>query len=57
MKSYKVYVQDKYYKTIENKNAGEILAIIANDIKNNSVPDFDHTKDQNVRIEPIEEVN
>lgn len=50
MSQFDVFVQDSFYKTISAKNTGEVLAIVARDIKGGLVPGFDSTKDQNLRV-------
>ena len=50
MIQYDVYVQEKFYKVIEAKNTGDVLSKVAEDLKNNLVPDFDAAQNQNIRI-------
>lgn len=54
MKLYDVYVQEKFYKVMEADNTGSVLAMVADDIKNNLVQDFDNTQNQNIKIVPKE---
>lgn len=49
---FNVYVQDKFYKIMEGKDVGEILVKVGRDIAENKVPDFDPTKNHDVKIEP-----
>jgi len=55
MKTYNVYVQDKFFKTVTDINVGVILGKISKDIQENLVPDFDSTKDQNIKIIPVDQ--
>jgi hypothetical protein len=48
---YKIFIQDKVYKTIEAKNTGEALSMVTKDIKKGKVSFLDKTKDSNIRIE------
>lgn len=47
---YDVFVQDNFYKTIENNNIAKIIEIIGNDIKNGAVSGFNNSKNQNITI-------
>ena len=48
---YDVYVQDKFYITLEADNVGSVLAQISIDIKNGKV-EIDNNFSQNIRVEP-----
>lgn len=47
-----VYVQDSFYKAIEGSNVADVLKQVGLDIVNNLIPNFDHTKNHDVRIVP-----
>ena len=47
-----VYVQDTFYKVIEASNVTDVLRIVGTDISNNVVPNFDKTKNHDIRIVP-----
>lgn len=51
-----VYIQDKFYQTIEANNTGEVLTQVAIDISQGKVevnPNFP----QNIKIEPASQKN
>ena len=45
-----VYIQDNYYKVVEASDVTDVLKIVGTDIGNGAVPNFDKTKDHNIRI-------
>lgn len=49
---FNVYVQDNFYKTMEGSNVADILKQVGDDILNHLVPNFDPTKNHDVRIVP-----
>jgi hypothetical protein len=50
MKNFEVSVQGKVYKTVSAKNVGEVLGVVAKDMKNGAVAHYDSSKSANVRI-------
>jgi len=52
MKTYNVYVQDKFYKTVEAEFMNEILTKVVEDISNNLVPDYDINLPSSIKIQP-----
>jgi hypothetical protein len=52
MKKYDVFVQDKFYKTVEMEFINDILSQINEDISNNLVSDYDHNSPPNIKIQP-----
>ena len=50
MSQFDVFVQDSFYKTISAKNTGEVLSIVARDVKQGLVANFDSSKNQNIKI-------
>lgn len=57
MKSYEVYVQEKFYKTMVASSMQELLMQVNQDISQNLVPDFDATRPQSIKILPSVENN
>lgn len=49
-----VYVQDNFYKAMEGSNVAEVLKQVGQDLLNNLIPNFDHTRNHDVRIIPQE---
>jgi Ca2+-binding EF-hand superfamily protein len=47
-----VFVQGKLYKSLAAKNSGEVLAIVARDIKKSLVPGFDSSKSHDIKVVP-----
>jgi len=45
-----VFVQGNFYKYLVAKNSGEVLAMVARDIKAGLVPGFDPSKNHNIKI-------
>jgi hypothetical protein len=52
MKSYKVYVQGKFYKVFFSEDFRSVLSKVALDIKQKLVPDFNPDEPQNINIVP-----
>lgn len=48
---FNVYIQDKFYKTFEAENTGEVLTQVAIDISQGKV-EIDNNFPQNIKIEP-----
>ena len=57
MKSYEVYIQEKFYKTMVAPSMQKLLMQVNQDINQNLVPDFDATKPQKIKILPSVENN
>jgi hypothetical protein len=49
-----VYIQENYYKAMEGDNVADVLKQVGQDIVNNAVPNFDHSKNHDVKIVPRE---
>ena len=49
-----VYIQDNYYKAIEGDNVADILKQVGQDIVNNVIPNFDHSRNHDVKVVPRE---
>lgn len=49
-----VYVQDNFYKTMEGNNVADVLKQVGHDINSNLIPNFDSSKNHNVKIVPKE---
>jgi Ca2+-binding EF-hand superfamily protein len=47
-----VFVQGNFYKSLAAKNSGEVLAIVARDIKKSLVPGFDSSKNHDIKVVP-----
>jgi len=47
---FQVFVQNKLYKSLVAKNSGEVLALIARDIKAGLVSGFDPSKNHDIKI-------
>jgi hypothetical protein len=52
MKKYDVFVQGKFYKTVEMEFINDILSQINEDISNNLVSDYDPSLPPNINIQP-----
>jgi hypothetical protein len=52
MKTYNVYVQDKFYKSFEMEFVNDILTQVNQDISNNLVSDYNPNLPPNIKIQP-----
>jgi hypothetical protein len=55
MARYDVYVQGKFYKTIEAPYTNNVLTQVTLDLADGLVPDYDETKPQNIELRKPEE--
>lgn len=51
---FEVFVQDKFYKSLEAKNTGEALTVVARDIKSGLVPNFDSSKNHEIKLKKFD---
>jgi len=52
MKKYNVFVQGKFYKTVEMEFINDILSQVNEDISNNLVSDYDPNVPANIKVQP-----
>jgi hypothetical protein len=51
---YNIFIQDQFYKLIETPNLIQAIKDVKSDIENGLVSFYDNSKDDNIRIDPVE---